>query len=143
MAPKPCKYTKIPKIQKFSALLPAPEAYSLKNFRIFGIFGYSHGFGTLSFGFFGFFGYLPGFGGTGCMYEVPGDVSPGPCGEKTQRKKKRKKTKPKIRRGQLDNIRGNVAATKNHLSLQDCAGHSVGEYMCKSGFLMVYQSRDA
>ena len=29
------------------------------------------------------------------MYEVPGDVSPGPCGEKTQRKKNEKKRNQK------------------------------------------------
>ena len=60
MAPEPCKYLKIHKILEFSALLASlharpdtsPEAYSLKTLDFFGIFGYSHGFGTLSFGFF-------------------------------------------------------------------------------------------
>ena len=41
MAPKPCKYPKLPKNPKFSALLASlharldtsPEAYNLKNFR--------------------------------------------------------------------------------------------------------------
>ena len=60
MAPETCTEPKILKTLKFSTLLASvnarpdtsPEAYSLKNFRIFGIFGHVHGFGTFSFGNF-------------------------------------------------------------------------------------------